>query len=72
MPAAAAGVRHPEEPGEAGAARDGGRRDGGGRAATVVRVEPEMVRAGAGWRIRIPAEADYGGDTFEVLDAPAI
>ena len=42
------------------------------RAATVVRVEPEMVRAGEGWRLRIPAEADYGGDIFEVLDAPAI
>ena len=42
------------------------------RAATVVRVQPEMVRAGKGWRIRIPAEADYGGDTFEALDAPAI
>jgi len=42
------------------------------RAATVVRVQPEMVRAGEGWRIRIPVEADYGGDTFEVLDAPAI
>ena len=42
------------------------------RAAAVVRVQPEMVRAGAGWRIRIPAEADYGGDSFEVLDAPAI
>ena len=42
------------------------------RAATAVRVQPEMVRAGKGWRIRIPAEADYGGDTFEALDAPAI
>jgi 8-oxo-dGTP pyrophosphatase MutT (NUDIX family) len=42
------------------------------RAATVVRVQPEMVRAGEGWRLRIPAEADYGGDSFEVLDAPAI
>ena len=42
------------------------------RAATVVRVEPEMVRAGEGWRLRIPAEADYGGDTFDMLDAPAI
>jgi len=42
------------------------------RAAAVVRVEPEMVRAGEGWRIRIPAEADYGGDLFETLDAPAI
>ena len=42
------------------------------RAATVVRVQPEMVRAGKGWRIRIPAEADYGGDTFDALDAPAI
>ena len=42
------------------------------RAAKVVRVQPEMVRAGEGWRLCIPAEADYGGDTFEVLDAPAI
>lgn len=42
------------------------------RAATVVTVQPEMVRAGDSWRIRIPAEADYGGDTFETLDAPAI
>jgi hypothetical protein len=42
------------------------------RAATVVTVQPEMVRTGAGWRLRIPAEADYGGDTFEVLDAPAM
>jgi 8-oxo-dGTP pyrophosphatase MutT (NUDIX family) len=42
------------------------------RTATVVRVQPEMVRAGQGWRIRIPAEADYGGDSFETLDAPAI
>jgi len=42
------------------------------RAAAVVRVQPEMVRAGDGWRLRIPIEADYGGDSFEVLDAPAI
>lgn len=42
------------------------------RASTVVRVQPDMVRSGEGWRIRIPAEADYGGDTFEALDAPAI
>ncbi len=42
------------------------------RAAAVVRVQPEMVRAGEGWRIRIPAEADYGGEFFETLDAPAI
>ena len=42
------------------------------RASTVVRVQPEMVRSGEGWRLRIPAEADYGGDTFETLDAPAI
>jgi 8-oxo-dGTP pyrophosphatase MutT (NUDIX family) len=42
------------------------------RAATVVRVQPEMVRSGGGWRIRIPAEADYGGDSFDTLDAPAI
>jgi 8-oxo-dGTP pyrophosphatase MutT (NUDIX family) len=42
------------------------------RAATVVRVQPEMVRSGGGWRIRIPAKADYGGDSFDTLDAPAI
>ena len=42
------------------------------RAAKVVRVQPEMVRSGEGWRIRIPAEADYGGGLFETLDAPAI
>ena len=42
------------------------------RSAAVVRVQPEMVRAAEGWRIRIPVEADYGGDTFETLDAPAI
>ena len=42
------------------------------RAAKVVRVQPEMVRSGEGWRIRIPAEADYGGELFETLDAPAI
>jgi hypothetical protein len=41
-------------------------------ATTVVRVQPEMVRSGGGWRIRIPAEADYGGDSFDTLDAPAI
>ena len=42
------------------------------RAATVVRVQPEMVRAGEGWRMRIPAEADYGGDTFDLVDAAPI
>jgi 8-oxo-dGTP pyrophosphatase MutT (NUDIX family) len=42
------------------------------RSATVVRVQPEMVRTGKGWRISIPAEADYGGEFFETLDAPAI
>ena len=42
------------------------------RAAKVVRVQPEMVRSGEGWRIRIPAEADYSGELFETLDAPAI
>lgn len=42
------------------------------RAAAVVRVQPEMVRAGEGWRLRTPAEADYGGDAFELLDAPAV
>ena len=42
------------------------------RAAKVVRVQPEMVRSGEGWRIRIPADADYGGELFETRDAPAI
>ena len=42
------------------------------RTASVVRVQPEMVRAGEGWRISIPAEAGYGGGLFEVTDAPAI
>lgn len=43
------------------------------RAARVVTVLPEMVRTEAGgWRLRIPLAADYGGDTFEMLDAPAI
>lgn len=42
------------------------------RAATIVTVQPEMVRTEAGWRLRIPAEADYGGELFEVLDAPAM
>lgn len=42
------------------------------RSAEVVRVQPEMVRAGEGWRMRIPAEADYGGDTFDLVDAPPI
>ena len=42
------------------------------RAATVVSVTPEMVQTELGWRLTIPAEADYGGSVFEVLDAPAI
>jgi 8-oxo-dGTP pyrophosphatase MutT (NUDIX family) len=42
------------------------------RTAPVVRVQPEMVRAGEGWRISIPVEAGYGGGLFEVTDAPAI
>lgn len=41
-------------------------------AAQVVTVLPEMVRTEAGWRLRIPLAADYGGDTFELLDAPAM
>jgi 8-oxo-dGTP pyrophosphatase MutT (NUDIX family) len=41
-------------------------------AARVVTVQPEMIRTEAGWRLRIPLAADYGGDTFEVLDAPAM
>jgi hypothetical protein len=42
------------------------------RAARVVTVMPEMVQTELGWRLSIPAEADYGGSVFEVLDAPAI
>lgn len=42
------------------------------RAARVVTVMPEMVQTDQGWRLTIPAEADYGGSVFEVLDAPAI
>ncbi|WP_217363012.1 NUDIX hydrolase [Roseicella sp. DB1501] len=42
------------------------------REARVVTVMPEMIQTEAGWRLTIPAEADYGGSVFEVLDAPAI
>lgn len=42
------------------------------RAARVVTVMPEMIQTEVGWRLTIPAEADYGGSVFEVLDAPAI
>lgn len=42
------------------------------RAARVVTVLPDMVQTAEGWRLTIPAEADYGGAVFEVLDAPAI
>ncbi|TCZ65362.1 NUDIX hydrolase [Roseicella aquatilis] len=42
------------------------------RQARVVTVTPEMVQTEAGWRLSIPAEADYGGSVFDVLDAPAI
>jgi 8-oxo-dGTP pyrophosphatase MutT (NUDIX family) len=41
------------------------------RAARVVPVEPEMIRTEGGWRLRIPLAADYGGEVFEMLDAPA-
>ncbi|MDI3307144.1 MAG: NUDIX hydrolase [Acetobacteraceae bacterium] len=41
-------------------------------AAQVVTVLPEMIRTESGWRLRIPLAADYGGDIFEVLDAPAM
>lgn len=41
------------------------------RAARVVSVEPEMIRTEGGWRLRIPLAADYGGEVFEMLDAPA-
>ena len=42
------------------------------RASRVVTVLPEMVKTEAGWRLSIPAEADYGGSIFEMLDAPAM
>jgi 8-oxo-dGTP pyrophosphatase MutT (NUDIX family) len=42
------------------------------RAATVVTVEPKMVATPEGWRMSIPLQADYGGDTFMMVDAPAI
>jgi 8-oxo-dGTP pyrophosphatase MutT (NUDIX family) len=42
------------------------------RAASVVSVQPEMIRTEAGWRLRIPLAAGYGGELFEVLDAPAM
>ncbi len=42
------------------------------RATAIVTVQPEMVRTDAGWRLRIPVAADYGGELFEVLDAPAM
>ncbi|TDG26623.1 NUDIX hydrolase [Paracraurococcus ruber] len=42
------------------------------RTARVVTVMPEMLRTEQGWRLHIPAEADYGGSVFEMLDAPAI
>jgi 8-oxo-dGTP pyrophosphatase MutT (NUDIX family) len=38
----------------------------------VVTVMPEMAKTDQGFRLRIPAEADYGGELFEVLDKPAI
>ena len=33
-------------------------------------LEGHLVRTEAGWRLSIPRAADYGGDTFEMLDAP--
>jgi 8-oxo-dGTP pyrophosphatase MutT (NUDIX family) len=42
------------------------------RAARVVTVMPAMVRIEGSWRLTIPAEADYGGSEFEMLDAPAM
>jgi 8-oxo-dGTP pyrophosphatase MutT (NUDIX family) len=42
------------------------------QAAQVVTVMPRMIPVGSGWRLQIPAEADYGGSEFDMLDAPAI
>ncbi len=42
------------------------------QAARVVTVMPRMIQMSGGWRLQIPAEADYGGSEFEMLDAPAI
>lgn len=42
------------------------------RGARVVTVMPRMIAVAGGWRLHIPAEADYGGSEFEMLDAPAI
>jgi 8-oxo-dGTP pyrophosphatase MutT (NUDIX family) len=39
---------------------------------TVVTVMPELAETPTGWRLRIPPEADYGGEFFETLDKPAI
>lgn len=41
------------------------------RANRVVTVEPEMLRAGSTRLLKIPAEADYGGELFETTDKPA-
>ena len=38
----------------------------------VVTVMPEMAKTEHGFRMRIPAAADYGGALFDVLDKPAI
>ncbi len=38
----------------------------------VVTVMPEMTKTADGFRLHIPAAADYGGEFFEVLDKPAI
>ena len=40
--------------------------------ARVVTVMPRMIAVAGGWRLQIPAEADYGGSEFDMLDAPAI
>ena len=40
--------------------------------ASVVTVMPEMAKTAEGFRLKVPAAADYGGELFEVKDKPAI
>jgi hypothetical protein len=43
------------------------------RASRVVTVVPKQERAGEGKRLmRLPAEADYGGELFEVTNPPSV
>jgi hypothetical protein len=42
------------------------------RASRVVTVVPVQERAGEGMRVmRLPLEADYGGEVFEVTNPPS-